>query len=296
MSFTPYHCTNQECPYHTQDKGRFIKKGFYKIKRLNQRVRRYKCVHCHRSLCSRSFKSDFGHKKMDLNPKLQKLLVEGVTIRACSRILKMTYKNTYKKFLWLIQQVQIQKEKQNHSGQRNYTARELYLDEMETIHHTKCKPLSIGIVVNERYEIMDLLVAQMPAKGRLAPFSVQKYGPRPDEREGMLRKLVEKVSQQLSSVPQVVRTDAKPSYKGLVRNFFPNSHHEIYNRVEKERHREKLHEKLHKKIYDPMFVLNQRCAKLRSDIRRLTRRSWCTTKKIENLQGHLNLYVQSQYN
>ncbi|MBK7963583.1 MAG: hypothetical protein IPK04_21735 [Bdellovibrionales bacterium] len=76
---------------------------------------------------------------------------------------------------------------------------------------------------------------------------------------------------------------------------FPHSIYEVHNRADKERHRDRLHEKLHKKRFDPLFAVNQRCAKLRSDIRRLTRRSWCTTKKPENLQGQLDLYIVNQF-
>ena len=201
----------------------------------------------------------------------------------------MTYKNTYRKFLWLTQYMKILKE------QIPFKATDLYLDEMETIHHTKCKPLSIALFVSENYKILDMGVAQMPAKGRLAHFSIEKYGIRPDERTTVRRLLADKVQKNLINSPQVIRTDANPGYPPLIQEFFPTLKHEVFNREQKVRHQEKLHEKLHKTVYDPLFPLNQRCAKLRSDIKRLTRRSWCTTKKIENLQGHLDLYLVSQY-
>ncbi|MBK7961685.1 MAG: hypothetical protein IPK04_11120 [Bdellovibrionales bacterium] len=194
----------------------------------------------------------FSSQKMDLNKPLQQLLTEGNSIRASARILNMTYKNTYKKFLWLIKQAKVTRER------LIFSARQIYFDEMETIHHTKCKPLSIAVAVNEDYQILALQVAEMPAKGRLARFSVMKYGPRKDERDSVM---------------------------GEVFRCLKN----------KERHRDRLHEKLHKKRFDPLFAVNQRCAKLRSDIRRLTRRSWCTTKKPENLQGQLDLYIVNQF-
>jgi hypothetical protein len=92
----------------------------------------------------------------------------------------MTYKNTYKKFLWLIKQAKVTRER------LIFSARKIYFDEMETIHHTKCKPLSIAVAVNEDYQILALQVAEMPAKGRLARFSVMKYGPRKDERDSVM--------------------------------------------------------------------------------------------------------------
>jgi hypothetical protein len=99
----------------------------------------------------------------------------------------------------------------------------------------------------------------------------------------------------LSHPPGNFYSDAKSSYRKHVEVNFPESSYEVHNRADKERHRDRLHEKLHKKPFDPLFAVNQRCAKLRNDIRRLTRRSWCTTKKPENLQGKLDLYIVNQF-
>jgi hypothetical protein len=42
--------------------------------------------------------------------------------------------------------------------------------------------------------------------------------------------------------------------------------------------------------YDPLFSLNHCCAMIRDNLKRLSRRTWCTTKKIENLQNQLNVF------
>jgi transposase-like protein len=289
MAFSPQVCTNPSCSFHQGLGGHFVKKGFFRIKRLNQTVRRFQCKHCLVTFSSRSFKPDFKHKKMDLNSSLRKLLVEGCSIRSASRILSMTYKNTYNKFLWLTKQARVVK------ANLKFNAEILQFDELETIHHTKCKPVSIAIMVNENYQILSLEAAQMPAKGKLANFSVKKYGYRCDEREQVLNKSFVNLTNKLIQHPRLIQSDAKPSYKKFVQVFFPSSVYEVYNRSEKERHRDRLHERIHKKVFDPLFALNQRCAFLRSSMRRLTRRSWCTTKKIENLQGHLDLFLISQF-
>jgi len=289
MSFHPQKCSNSQCTHHQNPGGKFNKKGFFYIKRLNQKVRRFQCQNCLTTFSSRSFKPDYLHKKMDLNSVLQTLLTEGNSIRACARILGMTYKNTYQKFLWLTKQATLKKPK------LAIQATTLLFDEMETIHHTKCKPLSIAIAVNEKYEILDLQVAEMPAKGKLAEFSVRKYGIRKDEREIVLARMLKSIKEKLPVSPIEVLSDQKSSYRKHVFNNFPDSFYKTHNRSEKERHRDRLHEKIQKKSFDPMFALNQRCAKLRSDIRRLVRRSWCTTKDPMNLQGHLDLYIVNQF-
>lgn len=288
MSFAPKLCPHIDCPFNKNPGGDFRKKGFFHIRRSNNKIRRFFCKHCRRSFSSRSFKPDYRHKKPDLNAPLRKLLCSGVSLRAASKILGLTYKNTYLKFLWLSSQAQLAK------AQLTFNAKSLYFDEMETIHHTKCKPLSIGLIVNDEYLILDAQVAEMPAKGRLAAFSVQKYGIRKDCREAMLQTLFKETHSKLRVSPLEIFSDAKSSYRKFVQEFFPSSKYETYSRVNADRHRDRLHEKSQKKRFDPLFPVNQRCAKLRSDIKRLVRRSWCTTKKPENLQRHLDLYIVNQ--
>ena len=48
-----------------------------------------------------------------------------------------------------------------------------------------------------------------------------------------------------------------------------------------------------KKIgFDPLFDLNHTAAMIRANINRLFRRTWCTTKRADRLEAHLELYVQ----
>lgn len=288
MSFSPKKCPNPTCRYHLQVGGAFVKKGHFYIKRLSQKIRKFQCKNCLKVFSSRTLKPDYRHKKMDLNYKLIQLLVEGNSLRGASRILGMTYFNTYKKFLWLRTLVDIESKK------RKFTAQELQFDEMETIHHTKCKPLSIALVVNESYELLEVKVAEMPAKGRLAEFSIKKYGVRKDERSEKLHEIFCSIKSKLNLSPKIIKSDANPSYQKIVRMHFPEVQYEQYNQSKKKRHQDRLHERLSKKYFDPLFAVNHKCALLRSHIKRLTRRSWCTTKKPENLQLHLDLFVISQ--
>lgn len=288
MPFSPKTCANSSCPFAKSPGGVFHRKGFFKTKRTNSVFRRYMCVSCKKYFSSRTFAPDYRQKKKDLNPLLSKLLTEGQTIRAAARTIGMTYRNTYNKFLWLARQAKSYRES------LKLDASTLYFDEMETIEHTKCKPVSILLLVNENYRILEAKVAQMPAKGRLAAFSRKKYGRRQDLRSKAIRDAFRFTFSKLNSPPKLVLSDAKPSYKPMVKEFFSEARHLVHSREDKDRHRDRLHERYHKKLFDPMFVINQRCAKLRSDIRRLTRRSWCTTKKVENLQLHLDLYLANQ--
>lgn len=285
MSFKPPQCPNPDC---SAELPKFIKKGFFYNRQLNQHIRKFQCKTCGKICSSRTFKLDYKHKKIHLNFKLAKLLCEGASIRAASRILGLTYYNTYLKFLWLKKVVDLKR------GELKLTARSLQIDELETIHHTKCKPLSIALAVSDSYQLIAAQVAEMPAKGRLAEFSRMKYGPRKDERDQVMQRTLNEAKSRLENQPQLIESDQKSNYRKLVQQAFTGVELKQHKRPEKKKLQERMHEKLRKKKFDPLFAVNHKCALLRSHIKRLTRRSWCTTKKVENLQLHLDLFVMMQ--
>ena len=212
--------------------------------------------------------------------------MEGVSIRGIGRVEGLTYKNTYNKFLWLRRVVEQKK--------KDFTldAKELFFDESETIEHTKCKPLNIALVVNEKYQVLSMKVAVMPAKGKLAAISRKKYGWRPNERDQKILEAFSEVKAHLNSSPVVIKSDMHPAYRRLVQDSFPGVRYEQYlGKDKKKKYQERLHENLRKRIHDPLFAVNQRAAKIRDRIKRLCRRSWCTTKRVENLQLNLDLFV-----
>ena len=95
----------------------------------------------------------------------------------------------------------------------------IQFDELQTIEHTKCKPLSVAMAVskNER-KILGFKVSSMPATGHLAKISRKKYGLRPDHRAG-LTDLFNDLSYFLS--PTItISSDECSFYKGVVRCFF----------------------------------------------------------------------------
>lgn len=289
MSFSPQHCPHSTCPSRTHAEFSFIKKSYFRIKRTHQVIRRYQCKSCLKTFSSRTFKIDYRHKKPDLNFKLAQLLVEGNSLRSCSRLLGLTYHNTYLKFLWLQRVVDLKR------GTLQVKALSLQFDELETIHHTKCKPLSIALAVNEHYQLIGAQVAEMPAKGRLAEFSRKKYGQRKDERPAKLHQLFTRIKEELHLSPALIESDQKPGYVQIVKRHFPDTAYEQHKSTDRVRLQDRLHEKMNKKRFDPLFAVNQKCALLRSHIKRLARRSWCTTKKPENLQLHLDLFILMQF-
>src|SRR6202453_3076827 len=98
-----------------------------------------------------------------------------------------------RKFRYMAEQCRMAQEKWLRRFEKS-PLKEVYFDEMETFEHSKLKPLSVPLAVSfERY-ILDVGVAEMPAKGLLAEKSRKKYGKRKDERPRALRRMLRKIA------------------------------------------------------------------------------------------------------
>ena len=215
-----------------------------------------------------------------------KLLCAGVAMRETARVLGCNYKTVYLKFKWLGTRAQ-----EFHLSQK-LKAETIYIDEQESIEHTKLKPLTIALAVNEDYKILGAKVGSIPAKGHLAAISYKKYGYRENESTLKTKELLLQIKEQLSTPLKTIKSDEKPSYKKLIKTLFPATTHEHHLAQEnKEKRREQKYLKSEKLIHDPLFPVNHMCAVLRDHIKRLTRKSWCTTKVKEHLELHLYLYI-----
>ncbi|MNK07823.1 hypothetical protein D3C87_257430 [compost metagenome] len=212
-------------------------------------------------------------------------------MRESAKILGCNYKTVYRKFLWLGLRAKL-----FHSNQ-TFIAERIQFDEMETLEHTKLKPLSIALAVSDTYQILGVEVATIPAKGHLAAISRSKYGRRKNESFSKTHNLLESVRSKLSDKPLQLSSDAKKDYRVITKDLFPNTPHKAYpSRDNKEKRREQKYLKAEKHIHDPLFEINHMCARLRDHIKRLTRRSWCTTKLKDHLELALYLYLAKNNN
>ena len=176
--------------------------------------------------------------------------------------------------------------KQESNQYRNIQA--IQFDELQTIEHTKCKPLAVAVAVakNER-KILSFTVSKMPATGHLAKISRKKYGHRPDHRrKGMMRLFNEMTGFLKPNI--LISSDECSFYKGVVRRHFPQSKYTQY-----------LGKKgcvagqgeLKKGKFDPIFTINHTFAMMRANISRLIRKTWNTTKNIQALEDHISIYI-----
>ena len=220
-----------------------------------------------------------------MNYKIFRLYVSGVSQRRMSRLLRLHQLTVARKITFLGCRARLFNHR--HRLQR-LPIRRLQFDDMETFEHTKLKPLSITLAVEKfsRY-IVGVEVARMPAKGLLAKRSLKKYGPRVDERKVSRQRLFRKIRGKIASTA-LIESDENPHYKPDVQEFFPSATHVAHKG---QRGAITGQGELKKIGDDPLFSLNHTCAMLKANINRLFRRTWCTTKKIQPLLDHLELYV-----
>jgi hypothetical protein len=173
----------------------------------------------------------------------------------------------------------------------NAPIKEIQMDEMETFEHTKCKPLSIALVVSDepgrKRVILGFEISVMPAKGPLAEKAREKYGFRPDLRSSGLDAVLKRVKTYVDP-SCIITSDQNPNYPRIIRKNFGNSTHLA---VKGRRGCIVGQGELKKIGFDPLFSLNHTCAMFRANVNRLMRKTWCTTKKIEGLREHLTIYA-----
>lgn len=250
----------------------------------SQWVQRYRCKSCKSSFSTATHHSCYRQKKRNKNGILRKILCSGVSQRRAARILSLHRVTVAKKLLFLSLEAEFALRKGN---LRQPKAKIVEFDDLETFEHTKCKPLSVTIAVEfKTRRILGIEVSEMPAKGMLVKVA-RKYGPRLDSRAQGRKRLFRRI-QDLVEPRALIKSDSNPHYVPDVVKFFPDSTHKRYLGK-----RGSLggQGELKKVRFDPLFSLNHTCAKLRADVNRLFRRTWCTTKQRERLYAHLVLYA-----
>ena len=164
----------------------------------------------------------------------------------------------------------------------------IQVDELQTIEHTKCKPLSVALAVSEKTrKILGFCVSEMPATGHLAKISRKKYGPRSDNRVSGMNELFSQLKLHLPANIHI-KSDECSFYKKVVTQHFPAASYEQYpGKKSTVAGQGEL-----KRVWrDPLFYINHTFAMLRANINRLVRKTWCTTKKVSRLIDHLMVYV-----
>ena len=212
---------------------------------------------------------------------VRRLLAKNNSLRGCAEILRLNRKTVVRKFRFLAARAEVK------LAQDQELAKIIEFDDLETFEHAKGKPLSVTLAVEHpTRRILGVKVSRMPAKGRNS-LRARRYGVRKDERRAARRALFSQI-QRFTSKETMFKSDSNPHYQREVKEFFPACQ---YKQFLGKRGADTGQGELKRLRFDPLFSLNHTCAMLRGNINRLARKTWCTTKKAEQLEAHLLLYA-----
>jgi hypothetical protein len=218
-----------------------------------------------------------------MNQTIFEHLASGVSQRRLAYLLRLNRKTIKRKFIFLGVQAKVLLYQHNLAQPK---AEKIEFDDLETFEHSKCKPLSVTLVVESKVRrILGVKVSKMPAKGLLAAKALKRYGKRPDERYAGREVLFQGLGPLISETA-VISSDENPHYLAQVKKHFPNAN---YKTFKGQRGSLGGQGELKKVKFDPLFSLNHTCAKMRADVNRLIRKTWCTTKLKERLELHLHI-------
>lgn len=260
--------------------GHFLRKSDHLL------IQRYYCKTCRKSFSTESLSPLKYQKKRHLNDFIFSLLASGNSQRRIARLIKVNPKTVVRKFLFLGKVCLTDMAARKHLPHR--VIERLCFDDMESFEHSKLKPLSISLAVEEKTRlIIDFRVSSMKAKGHLSKKSVKKYGIRFDERKKNLSELLKSVKL-VAPHPLLIKSDMNPHYIKPVKKNFPSSRHQVFKG---KRGCIVGQGELKAVGFDPLFSFNHTAAMLRANINRLFRRTWNTTKKKECLGYHIAIYI-----
>ena len=248
-------------------------------------VQRFFCKPCRLHFSVATLFVCYKQKKRHINQNIARLLVAGVSMRECARVLKVNKKTVVRKLIHMGLRAQNKLEQLNKKRRPAHT---IEYDDLETFEHTKCKPIAVGLAVEYKSRwILGYSVSQMPAKGLLAAKSLKKYGKRPDERAFKRNQLLINLKKYVKP-EALIKSDENPHYLADIKRHFPMCQHQTFKGRKSSIGGQG---ELKKVGFDPIFGLNHTCATLRYRTSRLIRKTWNTTKKKERLNLHLALII-----
>ena len=274
---------NPSCP--RCGAGCSVKHGRYHRYDDAQSIQRYRCGECLKCYSSATGTATYRQKRRRLNHLIEWDIVSSTSQRRIAKKLRCDRKTVARKIVFLAQQAR-NKIAAHLAAHGPFT--DVQADELITFEHSRLKPLSVAVVCCAKTRtVIGYGVAQIPASGLIAKQSRKKYGRRVDRSAAMRRRLLKQVSQYIAP-NATFTTDEHPRYAGEIKQQYSDSTHIQHQSV-----RGSLtgQGELKRTGFDPLFAINHNLAMIRDNIKRLSRRTWCTTKKANVLDDILAIYM-----
>ena len=262
-----------------------IKHGRYQRTEDAQSIQRYRCKACGKTLSSATFSPTYRQKRRRLNRLIEADIASSTAQRRIAIKHGCARNTVARKITFLAERARLKIETWL-ASQSPFT--DLQWDELITFEHTRLKPLSVALMVCERHRcILGFRVAQIPASGLIARRSREKYGPRRN-LSGYARRDLLKTLAPYIAPKATVTCDEHPRYcdelEAALTDVSVIQHHSVRGSLTGQG-------ELKRVGWDPLFTINHTLAMLRDNIKRLTRRTWCTTKRQSVLEDVVAIYV-----
>lgn len=261
------------------------RKSFYIRASDHKEIKRFKCQDCRKSFSEQTLRADYRLRKRSINTVCIRLLCQGMSQRAVARTLGVKQEAVAIRVVRFGRSSEAQLADYRRKRAKIKT---VILDEMESFEHSKCKPLTMPIAVEDKTrKIIALDVGAIAAKGRLAAISRKKYGLRKCQRSEALKQVLDGLKTCCDD-GVVIKSDLSPHYPSKIKKLFPKATHQPF----KGRRGCVVGQgELKAGGFDPLFTLNHTYAMFRCGLKRLTRRTWCTTKLPHRLRNIMHLYA-----
>ncbi len=265
--------------------GYVIKKGFFKRAAGLERIQKYLCKTCLRCFSAQTKALDYRFRLRTITQNVFTLLASGVSQKRLALVHHTRPRTIARR---VIRYGECCKENLSIYRKGREKVSVVLFDEMESFEHTNAKPLTLPIAVEQKTrKILALRAGAIAAKGLLAKDSVAKYGKRTCERKRVLDEMLADLKE-CTADKLWIKTDQSRHYPGPIRKHFPQAVHEAYKGRKPQDHG--LGE-LKAGGFDPLFTLNHTYAMIRCNIKRLSRKTWATTKRVAQLEHLLYIYA-----
>jgi transposase-like protein len=266
-------------------KGYVIKKGFFKRAAASERIQKYLCKTCHRCFSAQTGAVDYRLRLRAITQNVFTLLASGISQKRLAFVHQTRPRTIARR---VVRFGECCKENLAIYRKNREKVQIVLFDEMESFEHTNAKPLTLPIAVEQKTrKILALRVGPIAAKGMLAKASVEKYGKRKCERKRLLDEMLLDLKE--CTIKNVrIKTDMSRHYPSPIAKHFPHSNHEAFKGRKPQ---ENGLGELKVGAFDPLFSLNHTYGMIRCNIKRLSRRTWATTKKVAQLEHLLYIYA-----
>lgn len=252
----------------------YNKKGWIKTKKNPKPIRQYECRSCRARFTVNSLSVSKKHKKPHLNQKIMTLYCEGNTLRGIARILKCSYTTVVRKFRFMAHLARTRHLKA--LSEKGILTTYVQVDELETFETTKNRPLGVALSVRKKTgEIISARVCRIPMKAHSVPYRAKKeYAKLSTRDHAMTEMLVETTKALAPGVNTIIACDGDKKLYKMSELICPDSTIKSFPLN-----------------HDDLWRLNHVCAKMRHHMSRLRRKTWATTKRMDQLQMHLDLFI-----